>query len=35
MVGLSNSKVKEYEVTPREVHNDVIRAGNPSLEELD
>ena len=35
MVGLSDSKVKKSETTPRAMHNVVIRAGNPSLEELD
>jgi len=35
MAGLSDSKVRESETTPRVMHNVVIRAGNPSLEELD
>jgi len=35
MAGLSDSKVRESEVTPRALHKAVIRAGNPSREELD
>jgi len=35
MVDLSDSKVRESEMTPRATHNAMIRAGNPSLEELD
>jgi len=35
MAGLSDSKVREFEVTPRALHKAVIRVGNPSREELD
>ena len=35
MAGLSDSKVRESEVTPRALHKAVIRAGNLSHEELD
>ena len=35
MVGLSDSKVRESKMTPWAMHNIVIRAGNPSLKELD
>ena len=35
MAGLSDLKVKESEVTPWAMHKVVMRAGNPSLEELD
>ena len=35
MAGLSDSKVREFEVTPQALQEVVIRAGNPSGEELD
>ena len=35
MTGLRRSKTKLSEVTPLALHRSVIRAGNPSLEELD
>ena len=34
MAGLRDSKVRESEITPRATHKAVIRAGKPSLEEL-
>ena len=35
MTGLKRSKTKLSEATPLDLHKVVIRAGNPSLEELD
>ena len=35
MVGLRDSKVRESEMTPLALHNAIMRAGKPSLEELD
>ena len=35
MTGLKRSKAKLSETTPLDLHKAVIRAGNPSLEELD
>ena len=35
MTGLKRSKTKLSEATPLDLHKAVIRAGNPSLEELD
>ena len=35
MAELSDSKVRESEVTPRALHKAVMRARNLSLEELD
>jgi len=35
MIGLRDSKVSESDTTPLAMHNAMISAGNPSLEELD
>ena len=35
MVGLRDSKVRESEMTPLALHNAIMRAGKPSLEEMD
>ena len=35
MTRLKLSKTKLSEVTPLDLHKDMIRAGNPSLEEFD
>jgi len=35
MIRLKRSKAKLSKTTPLDLHKDVIRTGNPSLEELD
>jgi len=35
MVGLRDSKVREFETTPRATQSTEMRVGKPSLEELD
>jgi len=35
MIGLRRSKVRLSKTTPLALHKEVIREGNPSLEELD